>query len=64
MDTRFKAFVMFVTFLLFQGNLFVVLACGKGPKNSIHRDFFKIKTPEIKKAPDPQKRFMHLTVHG
>ena len=38
----FKAFVMFVTFSLFQSNLYIVLACGKGHKNSVHRDLFKI----------------------
>ena len=32
---KFKAFVMFVTFLLFQSNLRMVLAHEKGPKNSI-----------------------------
>ena len=42
----FKAFVMLVTFLLFQSNLYIVLACGKGPKNSIHRDLFKTKNPQ------------------
>ena len=31
---------MFVTFLLFQSNLYVVLARGK---NSVHRDLFKTK---------------------
>ena len=39
----FKAFVMFVTFLQFKSNLYVVLACGKGFKNSIHWDLFKTK---------------------
>ena len=37
---------MFMTFLLFQSNLYVALACGKGPKNSIHRDLFKTSNPE------------------
>ena len=40
--------MMFVTFLLFQSNLYVVFACGKGPKNSIHRDLFKRKNPKQK----------------
>ena len=39
----FKAFVTFVTFLLFQCNLYVVLGLGKCPKNRIHRDLFKTK---------------------
>ena len=34
---------MFVTFLLFQSNLYVVLARGKGPKNSVQRDIFHTK---------------------
>ena len=46
----FKVFVMFVTFLLFQSNLFVVLACGKSPKNSVHRDLFKTKSPTQKNS--------------
>ena len=29
---------MLVTFLLLQSNLYVVLACEKVPKNSVHRD--------------------------
>ena len=44
----FKAFVMFVTFPLFQSNLYKVLAHGKGPKNSIHMDLFKTKKPYTK----------------
>ena len=44
---------MFVTFLLFQSNLYVVLARGKGPKNSVHRDLFKTKTPKQKKNRSP-----------
>ena len=44
---------MFVTFLLFQSNLYVVLARGKGPKNSVHRDLFKTKTPKQKKKQIP-----------
>ena len=40
----FKAFVMLVTFLLFQSNLYVVLVCGKGSKNSLPRALFKKKT--------------------
>ena len=39
---------MFMTFLIFQSNLYVVLACGKGPKNSIHKDLFKIENPRQK----------------
>ena len=38
---------MFATFLLFQRNLYIVLAHGKGPTNSAHRDLFKTKTPKI-----------------
>ena len=30
--------------LFFQSNLCIVLAHGKSPKNSIHRDLFKTKT--------------------
>ena len=45
---------MFVTFLLFQRNLYVVLACGKSPKNSAHRDLFKTKMPRMF-APRPPK---------
>ena len=44
----FKAIVILVTFLLFQSNLCVVLACGKGRKNSICRDLFKTKKPLAK----------------
>ena len=47
---------MFVTFLLFQSNLYVVLARGKGPKNSVHRDLFKTKNPK-QKSPRPQAAF-------
>ena len=39
----FKTFVMLMTFLLFQRNLYVVAASGKGPKDSVHRDLFKAK---------------------
>ena len=46
----FKAFVMLVTFLLFQSNLYLVLVHGKGSKNSIHRDLFNTKYPR-QKAP-------------
>ena len=42
----FKAFVMFVTFLLFQSNRYVVLAHGKVPKDSVHLDLFKPKNPD------------------
>ena len=41
----FKAFVMFVTFLLFQSNLYIVLASGKGPKNSVLRDLLNTIKP-------------------
>ena len=44
----FKAFVMFVTFLLFQSNLYVVSARGKEPKISVHRDLFRTKIPKRK----------------
>ena len=49
----FKVFVMFVTFVLFQSNLFVVLARGKGPKNSVHRDLFKTKSSTQKNSQPP-----------
>ena len=39
----FKAFVMFLTFLLFQSNLQAVLACGKGHMNRVHRELKKPK---------------------
>ena len=39
---KFQAFVMFVTFLLFQSNLCVVLAREKGPKNCVHRNYVNI----------------------
>ena len=54
---------MFVTFLLFQSNLFVVSARGKGTKNSDHRDLFKTKNHK-QNPPDPQPRFTRLTVRG
>ena len=44
----FKVFVMFVTFLLFQSNLYVVLARGKGPKNSVHRDLSRLRFIRLK----------------
>ena len=47
-SVTFKAFVVFVTFLLFQSNLYIVLAHGKGPKNNFHRDLFKTKNPKQK----------------
>ena len=47
-----KAFVMFLTFLLFQSNLYVVLARRKGPKNSVHKDLLKTKNPK-QKIPRP-----------
>ena len=58
----FKAF-MFMTFLLFQSNLYVVLALGKGPKNSIHRDLFKAKNLN-KKCSDSQLGFTCFMVCG
>ena len=57
----FKAFMMFVTFLLFQSNLYVVLARGKGSKNSIIEIFARQKTLNKKSAnsqkPDFPKYF-------
>ena len=47
---------MFVTSLLFQSNLYVVLAREKGPKNSVHRDLFKTKNPK-QKTPRPPATF-------
>ena len=44
---------MFVTFLLFQSNLYMILACGKGPKNRVHRDLFKTKNPKQKNPRPP-----------
>ena len=41
----FKAFVMLVTFLLFQSNLYIVLACGKVQKTAFIEIFSKQKTP-------------------
>ena len=55
--------MMFLTFSLFQSNLYVVLACGKGPKNSVHRDLFKTKSPK-QKTLDLQVHLMHLRVCG
>ena len=40
--------MVFVTLLLFQNNLYVVLARGKVPKISVHRDLFKTKNPKQK----------------
>ena len=57
----FKAFVMFLIFLLFQSNLQVVLAHGKGPKNTVHRDLFKTKNPK-ENFPGLQPCFMCLTM--
>ena len=48
-----------MAFLLFQSNLYVVLAHGKGPKNRIQDRSF-----HDKKTPDPQLRFARLTVRG
>ena len=39
--------------LLFQINLYVVLARGKGPKNGVHRDLFKTKKPKQKTPQTP-----------
>ena len=50
---------MFVTFLLFQSNLYVVLARGKGPKNSVNRDLFKTKTPKQKKKKQIPSCILH-----
>ena len=47
------AFVVFVKFLLFQSNLYLVLALEKGPKNSIHGDLFKTKNPKQKTPRTP-----------
>ena len=47
-----KIFVMLMIFLLFQSNFYVVLARGKGPKNSIYRNLFKTKKPK-QKTSDP-----------
>ena len=52
----FKTFVMLVTFLPFQSNLYVVLASGKGLKNSVHRDLFKAQNPK-QKNPRPSAVF-------
>ena len=49
----FKTFVMLVTFLPFQSNLYVVLASGKDPKNSVHRDLFKAQNPKQKPSRPP-----------
>ena len=44
---------MFVTFLLFQSNFYVILARGKGPQNSVHRDLFKTKNSKHKTLRPP-----------
>ena len=44
----FKAFVMFLTFLLFQSNLHVLLACGKGPINRVQRKLKKHKQKNLR----------------
>ena len=71
-----KAFVVFMTFLLFQKNFCVV--CGKGLKYSVYRDLFKTEKPKIfwglyppdphqgsalepLDPPNPQLSFMRLT---
>ena len=38
----------YLTLLLCQSNLCIVLAHGKSPTNSIHKDLFKTKTPKQK----------------
>ena len=55
--------MMFLMFLLFQSNIYVVLAREKGLENSVHRDLFKIKTLN-KKPPVLQLRFTRLTLLG
>ena len=42
----FLFYFFLTTFLLFQSNLYVVLARGKGPKNSVHKDLFKTINPK------------------
>ena len=49
---------MFVTFLLFQSNLYVVLAHGKCPKNNIHGDLFMTKKPKEKNPRPPAAFYM------
>ena len=44
----FRAFMMFLTFLLFQSNLHVVLACEKGPINRVHRELKKPKQKNLR----------------
>ena len=39
---------MFVTLLLFQSNLYVAIARGKRPKNSVHRDLLKTRNSKQK----------------
>ena len=62
-SVTFKAFVIFVTLSLFQSNFYVVLASGKGPKNSIRRSF-QDKQIINKKIPEPQLSFTCLMVCG
>ena len=57
----FKAFVIFVTFLLFQSNLYVVLARGKGPKNGVHKGHLKTKNPPT--PPPPLHTHTHTHIH-
>ena len=57
----FRAFVTFMTFLLFQSNLYIVLAHGKGPKIAFIEIFSRQKTL-YKDPPHPQLHFTHLTV--
>ena len=52
---------MFMTFLLFQRNLYIVLARGKGPKNSVYRDLFKTKNPKILRGLCPLSTSMALS---
>ena len=60
----FKAFVMFLTFLLFQSNLCVVLAREKCPKISVHGyvrfNFSRQQSLKSKQeTPDPQLRLLY-----
>ena len=52
----FKAFVMFMTFLLLQINLYIDLVWKKNPKNNAHTHLFKAKDPKQKK-PTPSATF-------
>ena len=54
---------MFVALLLFQSNLYVVIARGKRPKNSVHRDLLKTRNSK-QKTPRPPAAFYEPIVHG